>query len=348
MVSKLLWILGFCLACFCGGVVGEETIAVSGEEEQVDCESDAECGWWWGYWKDVEEEEEIAEEQGVSETKPKEEKEDKCKSKDSWSVECGFVDPKGDYKFMVAQRDKLSETALMNSTDQKSVREFQRYMNWMVNAAVQYSQTWQYNMIQDTELNPYAKHPISNFGLKATFGMFKDFKRGIYDEIKEQGGVFILWTRASCKWCEIQGEAVLSLVEKTGIPAYNVSIEGACVAGFTGEFCRTADELAIDAATQLKVAMVPDLFLLLNSKTPEENAWIRIATGIEDSSRIERRIYTFFEGVKAAAEQGLLAASNDFEGERRPNVSFDSKYYKPDANGYQAGEVKANEGKADD
>ena len=112
MVSKLLWILGFCLACFCGGVVGEEKIGVSDEEELVDCESDAECGWLWGYWKDVEGDEEIAEEQGVSETKPKE---DKCKSKDSWSVECGFVDPKGDYAFMVIQRDKLSETALMNT-----------------------------------------------------------------------------------------------------------------------------------------------------------------------------------------------------------------------------------------
>jgi hypothetical protein len=349
MDTKLFWILGVCLACASVVASGQEPEGVGAEEEaEVDCGSNAECGWWWGFWSEDEKEEELSNEIAIPPASGQKEKEEKCTSKENWSPDCGFVDPGDDYDFMVVQRDELSKTALMNSTDQKSVREFQRYMNWMVTAAIEYSQTWQYNMIQDTEINPFSKHPISGFGLKATFGMFKDFKRGIYDEIIDQDGVLIFWTRASCKWCEVQAEAVLSLVDKTGIPAYNISIEGPCVKGFEGEFCRSADELAIDAATELKIAMVPDLFLLLNSKDPSQNAWIRVATGIEDSSRIERRIYTFFEGVKAAAEQGLVAAKNDFEREKRPNVSFDSDYYKPDRNGYQGGVIKAEKGQKND
>lgn len=301
------------------------------ETEAKRCKFEGECGWWWGFLEEQKQNEskDVANEPKVGAQTSDEKKPEECKSKDTWDLSCGFVDPKDDFDFMVLQRDKLSQAALMNSADQNSVMQFQKYMVWLVDAGVAYSRTWEYNMVQDTQLNPYAQHPISRFGLKATFQLFKDYKKNIFEEIASQDGVFIFWSKESCAWCHIQGETILSLSKITGIPAYNISLEGNCIDGFNGEYCRSESELNYEAAKQLKVAVVPDLFLLLDSKKPEQNGWVRVSTGIEDLATIQRRVYTFFEAVRSASKDGLAAAANAFKDEKRPAATFDPKYYKP-------------------
>lgn len=301
------------------------------------CVTDGECGWWWHFF---DQEKEVSPEENagapIAEISPKEKK-DPCASKDTWTTDCGFVDPDKDYDFMVVQRDALSKAALMNSADQKSVRQFQFYIRWLVDSALEYSRTWEYNMMQDSDLNPYASHPVSNFGLKASLSMFKDIKGGMFQEIIDQDGVLIFWTKESCKWCHVQAEAVEILSKKTGIPAYNVSIEGECVEGFEGEFCRPVNEISKSAAVTLGVKKVPDLFLLLDSKKPEANGWVRVSTGIEDAATIERRIITFFDAVRSATVAGLNAGNNEYKEGLRPDATFGREYYKNDRNGSSLG-----------
>lgn len=307
---------------------------LKGDEKPERCKFGDECGYWWGYKDPLPEDNdpESVEQQAASQQQEKS-KEEKCSSKETWSSDCGFIDPKEDYEFMVVQRDELSKKALMNSADQSAVHAFQKYMAWAVDASVTYSRTWEYNMMQDQDINPFAKHPISRFGLKATFSSLQGHKKDIFEEIRDQGGVLVFWSRSDCDWCHKLVTTYKAISADTGIPLHNVSIGGDCLPGFEGEFCEPESEETITAAKALRVQVVPDLFVLLDSKNPEVESWVRVSTGFEDISSIKTRISTYFQGVRAASKAGLAANSNHFKDQNRPPVTFDSDVYsnKPDS-----------------
>lgn len=299
-------------------------------KEAQKCEFEGECGFWWGFESQaVQEEQETAKTSKPISKTNKEDNEKRCSSSETWSKDCGFIDPGDDFDFMAKQRDELSKNALMNNSDQAAVHAFQKYMAWAVDASVTMARTWEYNMIQDQDINPFAKHPISRFGLKATLSSLNNHKKDIFQEIADQGGVLVFWSRQSCSWCHQLRHTYEDLSIETGIPLYNISIEGPCIEGFQPEYCSAESEETKVLAQALQIKVVPDLFLLLdrNNSTPE--SWVRVSTGFEAQKQISTRIYTYFEGIRAASRSGLSAAANHFRNQKRPGVSFESENYEP-------------------
>lgn len=293
------------------------------------CKAKGECGWWFGYIDPALEEEKKKkeEEEKAAAAKPPQTKEQKCSKKDTWSDDCGWVDPKGDFEFLVVQREKLSQNALMYSDNQKHVKEFQKFMLWLVDSAVSYSKTWEWNMMQDQTLNPFARHPVSTFGLRAAVRAKGEHVLGIFDEIKEQGGTLVYFTRSDCSYCKVQTPIIKKLAVETSLPVINVSLDATCEVGFEGEQCITVNEPNIrEAITAIAVNIVPDLFLFLPKDNHDNNGWVRVSTGTESVATIKRRVRMFFEGVRSASRQGLVDAANAFKDQKRPNATFNPKY----------------------
>lgn len=301
------------------------------DDEKVNCKFNYECGYWWGF--ESKPDDEVAEEEVQIPLKNDvSEKEKKCGKKETWTQDCGFIDPEGDFEFMEIQRDALSKGMLMGSSNQKAVHAFQKFVKWAVDASTEAAHTWNYTMMQDQNVNPYVTHPVSRFGLKATLKLSNAKKNSIFDEIAEQGGILVYWSRSDCSWCHTMSESVLRVSEETGIPAFNLPLDGECLEGFSGDYCIETDETILEAARSLQVKYVPDLFLLLGGATAHPENWVRVSSGIEDRATIRNRIYTFFEGVRAATLAGASKAENAFGESRRPGVSFDTKSYSPNLN----------------
>src|SRR5699024_3808614 len=69
-----------------------------------------EQGWFWQYWYQMQEEqkrikEEISKRGELAEAD--EDEKDPCRDKDTWSSDCGFVDPGLDYEWSQIQKDAL-------------------------------------------------------------------------------------------------------------------------------------------------------------------------------------------------------------------------------------------------
>lgn len=293
------------------------------------CKAKGECGWWFGFIDPAEVENKKKEDerqQQAAKQRP-ESKEEKCGKKDTWSDDCGWTDPGGDFEFLVMQREKLSQNALMFHGDQKHVKEFQKFMLWLVDAAVSYSKTVEFNQIQDQSLNPYARHPVSAFGLRAAVRTKNEHTLGIFNEIKKQDGVLVFFTRSDCSFCHTQVPIIRKLALLTGLDVVNVSLDEMCMEGYEGERCITADKpYILEAITAIGINVVPDLFLFLPKDNKDNNGWVRVSTGNEAVSTIKRRIRMFFEGVRSASIAGLSEASNSFSEQRRPNATFDTEY----------------------
>jgi len=300
------------------GLVG----AAQASDTSAPCQeglASAECGWFWGFIQQLEEpdEDETPEEPApipIPELgKAEEPAEALCVDADSWEPGCGFVDPDGDFAFQAMQRDALLEQAVMHPNDPERVEGFQRYMRWAVSQAVVMSRMWEWNMLQDQELNPFAHSPVSAFGLRAATRARNDQRAEIMDEINRQGGFLVWFTRSECPYCHDMLPAIRELEKRTGLTVWNASLDAHCMEGFD-QFCRSGDAV-LEGARHLGIEAVPDLWIHL----PADDLWFRVSSGVEAATRIIARIDLFFGGVQRAAERGLQAASDG----SAPPVDFD-------------------------
>lgn len=286
------------------------------EPEQPDNEN--ERGWFWGFWsqfvdeKPDDKEEEEKEEPVV--VAPSQEERD-CTDPGQWQADCGFVDPDGDFDFQAAQRDALLEDAVMNPSDTNKVKQWQKYQRWVTDQALEMSQVWQWNLMQNQELNPTAASPVAAFGIRAANSLRKSERKNAIEAINDQGGFLFWFTRDECVFCHEMAEPLYHMKERNNLEMYAASLDGVCPEHFE-DACETGD-LVIQAARHLNVDNVPDIWLHL----PKDDLWFRVSTGIEATTVILSRIELFFGAITRAAEKGLENAP----GSINPNVDFSPK-----------------------
>lgn len=275
-----------------------------GTGSQVVLASTPERGWWWGIIEQLlEQEESKPEDEEKRETilpvEPPQAAEQDCTDPEQWTVECGFTDPEGDFAFQSAQQEALLNHATMNPGDPQAVEGFQRYMRWAINQSITLARVWEWNMVQNQELNPRIHSPVSAFGLRAAAQVEQEHQQGVLAEIKEQGGFLVWFTRASCPYCHDMRETVLRIARTADLEAWNAALDGQCMEGFES-LCRHGDQV-IAAAQHLNVGAVPDLWLHL----PQDDVWIRISSGIESVNTVVARMELFFGAVRRAAAEGI-------------------------------------------
>lgn len=278
-------------------------------------DSDPERGWFWGFFESLhealEEEEEQTPPASPPETPEKEPQEQDCTDPEQWTVECGFVDPKGDFAFQSAQQKELLNHATMNPNDPQAVEGFQRYMKWAINQSITMARVWKWNMLQNQDLNPRSHTPVSAFGLRAAMRVEDAYRDSVIAEIRDQGGFLVWFTRSTCPYCHDMRETMLRIGRNTQLEIWNASLDGECMEGFE-ELCRFGKPV-IEAARRLNIASVPDLWLYL----PQDDVWFRISSGIESVETITARLELFFGAVRRAALKGLENGKNG-----SPSVDF--------------------------
>lgn len=273
---------------------------------------DSERGWFWGQRKawEAAQKKEQAKQQQQAATKTKHQD---CTKSDQWTVSCGFINPGHDYDFSQKQFNALTKQFAMNTSDPNKVLQYQRYIKWAVNQAVAAAKTGEWNMIQHQGLNPFISNPVSTFGIRAATLELASHKRDVFEDIKDQGGMLVLFSRSDCEFCHKAKAPLQALSRKTGIPLYDAAIDDACLPGFDKAHCYIGPTI-VKAAQHLSVAIVPDLWLYM----PADSAWIRISSGLETTDIIMSRILLFFGAAKRAAMKGLVRAS----GSVQPAVDF--------------------------
>lgn len=268
----------------------------------LDAGNSSECGWFWGHLDDDDEEKEPKVKPPVlPEVKEKESEDRDCSDPEEWEPSCGFVDPKGSFSFQAKQRDELLNQAVMNPNNPKTVEGFQRYMRWAVDKAITMSHMWEWNKIQNQELNPLVHSPVSSFGLRAASRAEDGKRNAVMEEIKDQGGFLVWFTRSKCQFCHDMQPVMKQLGRRTGLTIYNAPLDNVCMEQFQ-ESC-DATGRPVEAAGHLGIEAVPDLWLHL----PEDDLWFRVSSGVEAAQRISSRIEVFFGAIQRAAEKGLNA-----------------------------------------
>ncbi len=248
-------------------------------------------------------------------------KEDKCTKKESWSVDCGFVNPGADFQFQSKQRDALMERMSVAKNDPKAVEAFQYYMRWVLERTSEVTNLWWYNMVQNPDLDPNVQAPVSAFGMRLMTDVQKGKSSEIYNLIKNEGGFFIYFSRSDCNFCHQMRETMLRLSRKTGLEVRNASLDDKCIPGMESG-CLTAPATMAPAAA-LQVATVPAVFLYV-----QPNTWLRIGTGVVDQASLETRTTQFFAAYRSALIRGV-----DNSDKGRPSVDFSTT----DATGASAG-----------
>ena len=279
----------------------------------LDSNNPRECGWFWGHLNDDDEEEEEPEEPPVEVPMIKAPEEElDCTDPDQWEPSCGFVDPEGSFEFQAKQRDMLLNQSVMNPNNPETVESFQRYMRWAVDQAITMSRMWEWNQIQNQDLNPLVHSPVSSFGLRAASRTRDGKRNAVMEEINDQEGFLVWFTRTSCQFCHDMQPVMKQLARRTGLTIYNAPLDGGCMPEFSNS-CDTSGR-SVEAAGHLAVEAVPDLWLHL----PQDDLWFRVSSGVEAAQRITSRIEVFFGAIQRAAEKGLEAVGDG----RSPPVDF--------------------------
>jgi len=259
-------------------------------------------------------------------------KEERCKKKDSWSADCGFVHPGQDFDFQAKQRDALLQQMAMSNNDPKAVEAFQYYMRFVLERTSEVTNLWWYNMVQNPDLDPNVTAPVSAFGLRLMTDVQKGHAKEIFDLIKEEGGMFVAFTRSDCVYCHQMVEPLKLLSTRTGLPIRNASLDDKCLPAFQ-EGCLTAPA-STRPAEALQVTTVPSVFLYV-----KPNTWLRVATGVVDTDSMTTRATQFFSAYRNAMLKGVENGQNG-----RPSVDFngiDPTGTKPGVTGSANGQVSA-------
>lgn len=234
---------------------------------------------------------------------PKPPKEERCKKKEGWTPECGFVNPGQDFEFQSKQRDALLQQMSVSNNDPKAVEAFQYYMRWVLERTTEVTNLWWYNMVQNPELDPTTAAPVSTFGLRLMTDVRKGHQKEIFDLLAEEGGMFVVFTRSDCVYCHQMVEPLKRLNERTGLPIRNASLDATCLPAFV-QGCMTAPA-SIKPAEALQVATVPSVFLYV-----KPNTWLRLGTGVVDTDSLTTRAVQFFSAYRNAMLKGVENGQN--------------------------------------
>lgn len=272
-----------------------------------------EKGWFWfDDPKEATPDEEVSEPKlSLPTTPPPPPKEEKCTKKDTWSPDCGFVNPGKDFEFQAKQRDALFEQMSVSNNDPKAVEAVQYYMRWVLERTSEVTNLWWYNMTQNPDLDPTVSQPVSAFGLRLMSDVKKGADKEIFSLLKEEGAFYVYFTKSDCEFCHQMAPNVIDMAKRVGIPVYNSALDSTCLPGFSKEFCRVN---AVEPATRLQVSTVPTVFLFI-----PKNTWIRIGTGVTDLDSMLNRTTQFFTAYRSALLKGVEngekgRASVDFSG----------------------------------
>lgn len=243
-----------------------------------------------------------------------EEKEKLCKEKDTWRHDCGFIDPGADFEFQAKQRDELLQMMSLTPDNPKAVEAAQQYMKWVVGKASAAANMWYFNMVQNPDLDPTVKNPISEVGIALATRVTQASQTEYFKLIKDEGGVLFFFSRNDCSYCHDQAPYAQRVAHTMGLQLINIPLDGACLPGFEGDNC--GDNIKPEQAAILDVKIVPAIYLYVPS-----NTWIRLGTGVVADNQILANTVNFFSAYRAAMIQGL----DNGEGSR-PSVSFDPKF----------------------
>ena len=243
-----------------------------------------------------------------------EEREKLCKVKDTWEKVCGFVDPGDDFEFQAKQRDILLQMMSLTPDNPDAVEQAQRYMKWVVGKASMAANMWYFNMVQNPDLDPTVKNPISEVGIALATRISQASQYEYFRLIKEEGGVLFYFSRSDCSYCFDQAPYAARVAHTMGLEIINIPLDGKCLPDFTGVAC--GDNVKPEQAGVLDVKIVPALYLYVPS-----NTWIRLGTGVMTDQTILANTVNFFSAYRAAMLQGL-----DNSKGARPSVTFDPNY----------------------
>lgn len=300
--SILTLLLASCLPCAhaqnaASGPVVQENPADSLAE-------DAERGWFW-YERDPEPKESEATVDPVpppSEPPPATEK-DPCQKRETWTVECGFVNPGKDFEFQAKQRDALLKAMAMSQNDPETVEQFQYYMKWLMERSIEVANLWYYNMVQNPELDANVKSPISSFGLRLMTQVKDASDDNILAALRDAGAFLVYFSRHNCDFCHAMTSVLNDLEDSTGLEIWNAPLDDQCMPGFEDK-CKPGQETVM-AAQALRVSIVPTLFLYVPGFDAADDTWIRIATGVTDHQTMRGRIVSFFTAYRTALLKGV-------------------------------------------
>lgn len=236
--------------------------------------------------------------------------EEECKTPETWTAKCGFINPGKNFEFQAKQRDALLENMTMSQNDPKAVEAFQFYMKWVMGRASEVANLWYYNMVQNPELDASASQPVSSFGLRLMTDVKKGKAKEIFKALKDDDAMLVYFTRSDCQFCHAMAPNVRDVARETGLPIWNAALDDACIPGFERQ-CRVGAAVQ-KPAEALQVTIVPTLFLHV-----PPNTWIRISTGVTDQASILARTVSFFSAYRTA----LLKGVNNADG-AKPSVDF--------------------------
>lgn len=234
-----------------------------------------------------------------------------CGSKDTWEAACGFIDPGNDFEFQAKQRDALLQMMSLTPENPEAVEAAQRYMKWVVGKASMAANMWYFNMVQNPDLDPTVKNPISEVGLALASRVVQASQFEYFKLIKEEGGVLFFFTRNDCVYCHDQSPYARRVAHTMGLRMVNIPLDGVCLPDFKNEDC--GDNVKPEQAAILDVKTVPAIYLYVPS-----NTWIRLGTGVVTDSTILANTVNFFSAYRAAMLQGLDNGKGT-----RPSVTFD-------------------------
>lgn len=251
--------------------------------------------------------------------------ETKCKNKDTWVADCGFIDPGSDFDFQSKQRDILLQQMSLRPDNPESVEAAQRYMKWVVGKASQAANMWYFNMTQNPDLDPTVKNPISEVGIALATRATQATQLEYFRIIREEGGILFFFSRNDCQFCHDQAPYTRRVARTMGLRLINIPLDGKCLPGFEAEAC--GDNIKPEQYAVLQIKTVPTLFLFVPS-----NTWIRLGTGLVPDSTVLANTVNFFAAYRSAMVNGL-----DNGNGVRPSVTFD-----PDLNSRPTGTVAAD------
>lgn len=241
----------------------------------------------------------------------------RCKDKVTWAADCGFVDPGKDFDFQAKERDALLQAMVMEGNDPKAVENFQYYQKWAVGRAVEIADLWNYNRVQNPELDMTIKAPVSTFGLRLMTQVRDTSDASLFWALKDEGAFLIYFSRSDCAFCSAMSGVVQDLGVKAGLEVWNASLDDRCEPEFK-DHCRTQAQTTT-VAQVLQVTIVPTVFLYIPGPKSSQDAWIRIATGVADFDTMKGRVTSFFTAYRTALLKGVAngdgtRAAVDFSG----------------------------------
>lgn len=311
-MRSLLKIVPLVLIFACSGVFAQ---AVQKVDPASTLQQKAERGWFFYEDPVKPKEPKLQKPKPEDEAKTAKEKppEEQCKTPETWTAKCGFINPGTNFEFQAKQRDALLENMTMSQNDPKAVEAFQFYMKWVMGRASEVANLWYYNMVQNPDLDASASQPVSSFGLRLMTDVKKGHAQEIFKALKDDEGMLVYFTRSDCQFCHSMAPNVRSISEQTGLPLWNAALDDGCIPGFESKCLSGA---AVQKPAQaLQVSIVPTLFLHVPPST-----WIRLSTGVTDEASILARTVSFFAAYRTALLKGV-----DNGDALKPSVDFSFK-----------------------